>query len=171
MFCDYRYSEAPIGEIMFDLNESQRYVHEYEELLKKPGYSPTPAMKQRYEEEKAAVGSSTQSTTSEADSPYAQSTDWGNIWPGGIVWAMPKAGPADWVDDTVGWSYMRSPNPKTGEMEPVVPGPYVQLYPRWETPAAEFVWKNPYDEKEQRQETALAKLSQWWENFQAGNCD
>jgi len=125
---------------MFDLNESQRYVHEYEELVKKPGYTPTPAMKQRYEEEKAAVGSSTQSTANESDSPYAQSTDWGNIWPGGIVWMDCEL--KVWVDnESVGWGYIRSPNPETGKMEAVVPGPYISLYPRWETPKEEFIYK------------------------------
>ena len=116
---------------MFDLNESQRYVHEYEELLKKPGYTPTPAMKQRYEEEKAAVGSSTQSTANESDSPYAQSTDWGNIWPGVVVT----------VDSGGDYRIVRSPNPETGKMEAVVPGPYISLYPRWETPKEEFIYK------------------------------
>jgi len=191
---------------MFDLNESQRYVHEYEELLKKPGYTPTPAMKQRYEEEKAAVGSSTQSTANESDSPDAQSTGWGNIWPGGIVWAMPETGPADWVDDMAGWNYIRSPNPETGKMEPIIEDPLVPpgqiyifknndivkitadgaeypIYQRWETPKEEFIYKIDRStvwaaeaekitwKKEARSEKALAKLSQWWENFKAGNCD
>jgi hypothetical protein len=119
---------------MFDLNESQRYVHEYEEMLKKPGYTPTPAMKQRYEEEKAAIASTQSVSDQNPPDPYP---NWGNVWPGVVYETSFKS-------DNYGWIYIRSPIPKTGEMEPIIPDPrssYYLICPRWETPKEEFIYK------------------------------
>lgn len=68
------------------IEESKQYIKDYEELVKNPKYTPTPAMKERYEAEKKAVGGVT-------PTPLESTDDGGGMygWPygmQGIIFAM-----------------------------------------------------------------------------------